>query len=303
MQIDELPHPSVGDSGVIMPTNCYTIDDLPKFSPWPARLLGLDHWEPKRKTAEEVLREYGNDKWGALLEQVRRSENPVTLEQADEWASQASSRLLCSFEDRLELLTAHEAHCRYLALLEAILKPFLPASALVELGAGYGSQILALSKHKTFEDMPCMAGEYTDSGIELIRALALAEKVGITVGHCDFNMAPVASLKIPRGAIIFTSMATHYVPKLSHGFIESMSVYHPRAVVHLEPCYEHCEGQTLLGLMRRRYIEINDYNTNLITLLHESQAQGKIQILEERPQVMGHNALLPVSVVVWKPQY
>ena len=288
-----------------MSVNNYTVDDLPRFSAWPARLLGLEPWEKKRKTADEVLREYDKDKWGVLLRKVQQAETPVTLEQADEWASQATSKLLCSFEGRLELLTIQEAHRRYLELLESTLKPFLPASALVELGAGYGSQILALSKRKAFKDTTCIAGEYTESGIELIKTLALAEKVDITVGHCDFNAASVTPLEIPHGAVIFTSMATHYVPKLSSGFIESLSAFHPRAVVHLEPCYEHCEAQTqtLLGLMRRRYIEVNDYNTNLVALLHESQSQGKIRILEERPQVMGHNPLLPVSVVTWTPEF
>ena len=45
-------------------------------------------------------------------------------------------------------------------------------------------------------------------------------------------------------------------------------------MIHIEPCYEHCEGKTLLGLMRRRYIQVNDYNTNLVTVLREQSERG-----------------------------
>jgi hypothetical protein len=72
-------------------------------------------------------------------------------------------------------------------------------------------------------------------------------------------------------------------------------------VINVEPCYEHCEGKTLLGLMRRRYIEVNDYNTNLVTVLREQRDRGVIDILEELPAVFGSNPLLAASVIVWRP--
>jgi hypothetical protein len=54
--------------------------------------------------------------------------------------------------------------------------------------------------------------------------------------------------------------------------------------------------------MRQRYIEVNDYNTNLVTLLREHQKRGLIKIIEERPAVFGLNALLAASLLVWAPQ-
>ena len=74
-----------------------------------------------------------------------------------------------------------------------------------------------------------------------------------------------------------------------------------KTTIFIEPCYEHCDDSTLLGLLRRRYIEVNDYNTNLVTLLHEESEAGKVKILDERKAAFGHHPLLAASVIVWEP--
>jgi len=108
-------------------------------------------------------------------------------------------------------------------------------------------------------------------------------------------------MRIPPGAVIYTSYAAQYVPRLSSSFVDQLALFSPSVVIHIEPCYEHCEGKTLLGLIRQRYIEVNDYNTNLVTVLHEQRDRDDIEILEERPAVFGSNPLLAASVIVWRP--
>ena len=44
-----------------------SMNELPSWSPWPARLLSLDSFKIRHKTTEAVIREFGDDKWGALL--------------------------------------------------------------------------------------------------------------------------------------------------------------------------------------------------------------------------------------------
>jgi hypothetical protein len=83
--------------------------------------------------------------------------------------------------------------------------------------------------------------------------------------------------------------------------IRDLASYSPSIVVNFEPCIEHCNANSLLGLMRKRYIELNGYNTNLATLLQQEQEIGNIQILEERPFVFGKNPFFPTSVLAWKP--
>jgi len=54
-------------------------------------------------------------------------------------------------------------------------------------------------------------------------------------------------------------------------------------------------------MLRRRYIEINDYNRNLVTLLQEHETKGTLKILKEERSLFGNNPLLPISVIAWKP--
>lgn len=285
-----------------MGKSSFSIDDLPRFSPWPARLLGLEPWQQRYKTAQEVTREFEHEKWGALLKKHQEADHVVSVDEVDGWFFKDSAAGLHSIDGHLELITAKEAHERYLDLIEEMLKKHLPASALVELGCGYGSIILGLAKRTPFRDMRFIAGEFTASGLALVKRLAAAQGVTITTGHWDFTLDENTALNIPEGSIIFTSFATPYIPTLSANFVSALSTRRPKAIIHIEPCYEHCDGNTLIGLMRRRYIEVNDYNTNLITLLHSEQELGRIVILEEVPAVFGSNPLLAASVLVWRPQ-
>jgi len=280
----------------------YRLDDLPRFSPWPARLLGLEPWEQRHKTPQEVSREYELEKWGPLFSKVQDVGARASVEEVDSWVLGQEPVGLCSTGDAFELLSPLHAHQRHVDLIEETLRQYLPASALCELGCGYGSVILRLAKTARFEGLPILAGEYTPSGVKLTQYLAAAEGLRVTVAPCDLALPRITDLEIPPGAIIFTSFAVPYVPKLSIDFITALSAWKPKAVVHFEPCYEHCDGSSLIGLMRKRYIETNGYNTNLIELLQGSQRDGKISILEERPAVFGANPLLPVSIVAWAPR-
>ena len=279
----------------------YGVNDLARFSPWPARLLGLEPWEQRQKTPQEIVREYENEKWGRLLEKVRYIRRNVTVEETDAWALEDISDTLCCIEEKLELLSAMEAQQLYKKIAKQIIEPHLPASALIELGAGYGTVILDLAKRNRFPQMRIMAGEYTASGIELMKRLSDAMGLTIELGHCDFSSAAIVDMIVPDNAVIFTSYATSCLPKLTPEFVKALSSLHPKAVIHIEPCYEHFDNTSLLGLMRRRYIEVNDYNTNLVSLLREHQERGLIKILEESPTVFGINPLFAASVLVWAP--
>jgi len=209
--------------------------------------------------------------------------------------------ILISEGDQLSESRASEAHKRYRDIVAESLARYLPAAALAELGAGYGSIVIDLARRAAFRGLSIYAAELTNSGSRVIDMLAAAEDVNVATGWCDLTSSPITTLDLPAGSVIYTSYAAQYVPRLSASFVESLVALAPSAVIHIEPCYEHCEPKTLLGLLRRRYIEVNDYNTNLVTILHEQREHGVIDIVEERPAVFGSNPLLAASVIVWRP--
>lgn len=278
------------------------MDDLPKFSPWPARLLGLSPWETRAKSPAEIEREFGREKWGALLERFRSSP-AAGLAEVDRWADGTTTPSLASVGDHLVLMTPEEVHSSYIAYIADALAGFRPeCSALVELGCGYGSVVLALARRPEFAGVPLFAADFTLTGPELAAAIAGREGAMLIAGRCDLTANPVTALSIPEGALIFTAYAAQYVEPLTDAFIQGISALRPKAVVHIEPVYEHCDSSTLLGLLRQRYIQANGYNRNLVTILHDHESRGAIEILEERPPAFGPNPLLAASVIGWSPR-
>lgn len=279
----------------------YTLDDLPRYSPWPARLLGAEPWEQRAKTPEAVLHEYDVDKWGTLWTRMQQSDERITVEDVDNWCMDVPEPALVWAYERFKPMSYVAAHRIYMELVAEVLQRYIPASAIAELGCGYGSIVLKLARNSLLSDIPFFAAEYTESGIAMVQQLAATENLPVEVGHCDFAAPSVTDMALPPGAVVFTSYATPYVPMLQDSFVESLLALQPKAIVHFEPCYEHCDSTTLFGLLQRRYLEVNDYNRNLLTLLREHEAQRRITVVHEEKTVFGSNPLLSASIVVWQP--
>ena len=280
--------------------NSFSIEDLPKHSAWPERLLGADRPAPARKTVSEVLREFDRDKWGALL-RIAQHDPDAGMEAVEKAETDSNAVIPCFDRGAFYLSPYREFAARQIRLFEQTLAPHVPgASAIVELGAGYGSKILRLAASPPFNGLPAFAAELAASGRDLLALLAQREGVPLQVGSCNFWEGRIEGLAIPEDAIVFTSYAAHYVPQLSQAFVDCIARLRPSVVVHFEPCYEHFGHDSMHQLLCRRYVEQNDYTRNLVGLLRSALDTGRISQLREQPVVMGANPLLPFSILEWK---
>lgn len=277
------------------------INDLPKYSNWPHRLLGLSEWVKNCRNESEILREFNHDKWGSLLERVNVSKEHLSFEQFERLVFSELNDLVCLQNQKLIKMSAYDAFKhQYKIILNTILNQ-MPAT-LCELGAGYGQVILNIAKEKDFSQVQLIATEYTLNGVKLIEYLTNSLAANIIIGRCDLNSVKITDIQIPVGTTIFTSFAAMYIPKLGEEFIKNISSFKPALIIHFEPIYEHCDTQTLLGSMQKKYIELNDYNQNLLTILKKAENEGIIEIVNEQSQVFGSNPFLPMSLVAWKPK-
>ena len=277
-----------------------SLNELPLYSPWPARILGADPWTPATKTSQEIEREYEGEKWGPLLARYIEEGGTADVETVDRWL--LGEQLLPAWiDDAIRLTPAIEAHERYLDLVAKAIGRFLPTSLLVELGAGYGSAMFGVARRLSLSGRRLAGYDFTASGPLLLGSLAERMDIAVDTGHCDFTSSKVLTEDVPQGAVFFTSHALMCVPRLDSHLISQLVSLRPKAVVLFDVCYEHSNGDTLLDLMRRRYIELNDYNRNLLSLLKNAESSGEIEILHEEAHIFGMHALLPVSLVIWKP--
>jgi hypothetical protein len=277
------------------------IDELPRYSQWPHRLLGLTEWSVKPKSSTEVLREFDREKWGGLLETVKSSKDRLSFKQVEEAVYNQQPDIICVKGNKLVLQPAYRGFEEQYKIISDTLAEYLPATALCELGAGYGQVILRLAQEKRFANMQVVAAEYTSSGVQLIDYLAQAENLNVVTGHCDLNKPGITDVVIPEGGIIFTSYAASYITNGTLKFVDDITSFKPAMVVHFEPLYEHYDTTSLLGCMQRKYIEQNDYNRNLLSVLKEAESKGLIRIVKELPNIFGTNPFLPMSVVAWHP--
>ena len=278
-----------------------TMNNLPEYSPWPARLLGLEPWEIRKKTSEAVTREYNVEKWGALLKQIQTSNFAPSLDNVNNLVFKDIGVSLCYDSGNIILKSAELNYEKYINIIKKELQAAKSAGGIVELGAGYGAIILNLAKHNIFQGKTITAGEYTKTGRELIKIISKHENIVANVYSCDLSKEVMIDGHISERSIIFTSYAACYVPIMTDQFVDSLIATNPNLIIHFEPCYAHYDERTLLGLMCKRYIELNDYNKNLATILHQNEEKGKIKIVKEKQVVIGNNPFLPISIIAWKP--
>jgi hypothetical protein len=275
-------------------------DDLAKYSAWPKRLLGLEAFDVKHKSEREVLREFQDERWGTLLDQARKLGKP-TLADIEQIAAGPSVDAPCYLKGTFYLANQKQMLAAHLDLYAEVLEPHIEgATCLVELGAGFGSKLLGLALREPFSHIPLVAGEYTESGGALISLLAAQMNKRVKVGRCDFRTLTASDLDIPQGAVIFTSFAAHYVPDMPMEFVGFLRRFKPKAVVHFEPCYEYFDEHSLHGLMCRRYMELNDYTRNLVTVIEAARRDENIA-LRACKNVLGSNPFLPLSILEWTP--
>lgn len=134
---------------------------------------------------------------------------------------------------------------------------------LVEMGCGYGSVLFDLVSRGRLSFATVTGLEYTPQGVELAKKLASWHRYDISIGRGDYNDARIADIPIAKGCDIFSSYSLHYVRNVKDA-IKNLIQLGPRRVVHFEPVYEHCQDDTLLGILQRRYMEVNDYNLSIL---------------------------------------
>ena len=277
------------------------INDLPKYSPWCKKIMSLEEEQIHYKTPKEVRREYADEKWGEVCNILDK--NPKIRLHELESKLFTNNKSPIFFNSKFILMSAWDARQKLYSLYCEKMKPYSKSmQCLVELGAGYGSVILNLLCRNRGGGAKAFSGEYTSSGLKAQSILAGNEGIDITTGECDFyqlTKSPV--FRAAKHGVVFTSWAAAYVPAMTQAFVDYFLEFEPQYVIHFEPCYEFYSMDTLHGQMCRRYMQLNDYNRNLMKILREAEQTNKIEIMHIEKNFWGANPFSPISMIVWKP--
>lgn len=289
---------------MILPPNAKPIalEDLPIYSSWVPLLLGLKHINRSlHKTPESVQKEYGQDKWGVLLEKLKTVNNPTVMH-ADEFFARGSKTSAFYTDGNLCVADSVVVREIYFEFIRSeLLSTVAQSTHIVELGAGYGALIFKLAELPFFQKLSYTAAEYTDTGVQCMSLLARHSNLKLEIGHCDLSDLRLSSFNIPEKAVFMTCWTMACLKGFSRATLHEIIRHKPAVVVHIEPIFEHWGDNSLLHLLWKRYSQLNDYNQSMLTALKEYEAEGLIEILEECSNRFGINPLAPVSVVKWRP--
>ncbi|MFA6062153.1 MAG: class I SAM-dependent methyltransferase [Gallionella sp.] len=270
------------------------VNDLPQYSRWISALLS-DSQIKRVKEPPQIMREFGLEKWGGLL--AKWQAEPCGIETVREW--EVSSETAGIFGGQLMLMSATESFdCQVNWVEQALLEE--PSSHLLEIGCGYGSVLFELLSRGRMNYQSVFGLEYTQQGVELAQRLARWHHLDVTIGQGDFNVPKLSSIAIPAQCDVLTSFSISYVRDIP-GALANIIKLKPRRVLHFEPIVEHCDEKTVLGLLQRKYLEVNDYNQSLRSSLVRMEEAGSIEIMREESQIWGGNCLAPLSLMVWRP--
>ncbi len=275
------------------------LNDLPEWSPWPARLLGHAPWTIPDRTVAKVDSEYDKDKYGkclAFFENSSGSATPETVKQF-EFQETPETRVCLARGNELELASLREARSWFYELLRSTMAAAIEhAESVVELGCGYGINLWTLARH--FPAKRFYGGEYSANAVRLAGRL-YEKNASIQVQSLNFYDTAYPVLEgIDGPVIVFTAHAIEQLPSAAR-VVATLLRYRTKIarVFHFEPVCE-LHDHSLLGLMRRRYAAVNDYNRDLLGQL---QKHGdKIRILRTVPDVLGINPFNPTSIIEWQ---
>ena len=274
-----------------------SLEELPRFSSWPAALVGARSSPVRQRTPEEVQREYGLEKWGKVFSWLQEHEHDG---EPDLWALSGVDRAkVIAFGQGDALFAAPAALVfeLYENLLVEVLSRYR-RDTVVELGCGLGDKLLRFAER--LQARRVIGGEFTASGVECGRILARKQASAAEFVRFDFNQ-PRTLECVPPDALVYTLHAIEQAPRLSADFFEALCQRRPRWVVHFEQCYEDHRQDSFLGLLRQRYMELNDYNRSWLGLLRQCEQQGRLQILEHCPEIFSVSPFCSLSLLVWSP--
>jgi len=273
--------------------------ELPKWSPWPSRLLGLTEWKNQKRDVAKVDSEYDKDEYLRCLKFAQEKKS-VTPEDVRSYEFRLPRPPLCvSQKNKLYELPSGKILAADNAMLLDVLSPLMKdVDTVVELGCGYGFNLWELRKH--FPDKKFLGGDYSANAAKLAGML-YKDCPNMTVETFNFynDSFPMLERCAPESKVlIFTRHATEQLPSVKKIF-ETLTQYFDRIAIaaHMEVGFENY-GDGLLDLLRKRYVAVNDYNQDIVGVIRQ---RSDIELIRNDPDEYGINPLNPSSVIVWKP--
>ena len=253
---------------------------LNKDNIWTDRILNTSF--TIKRDIDHVNKEYNEDKYKKLL--VNSSLNINQLK-AFQWGQHQSSNYTpISLGDEIFECTTKFAQSLVDSMILNNVSNF-SSDNICELGTGYGYNLSLFGK-----SFNLYGGELTENGVKIGKSNNLDVKLFNFYNDQDYEI-------IRPNSTVFTHHAIEQIPD-SKCFVEYLSNYKDNInfVVNIEPSLLSTR-KNLIGILRNKYIEINDYNRNIHEL---TRNHPEIDVVFYEDDVIGNGPLNSSCITVWR---
>ncbi len=283
-----------------------SFDEITEYSDTPEKLSRSS--DIRKKTSESIVREFDIEKWGPLVK-ISKEISWSDHERLNQELHYGLENKLCLMDNQIYLASAYEISRSYVERSVSILSEIYlrnNCNCIVELAAGYGRLLVPLTKALSgYEIKKVCALDFTKSSLEIInniwdRSICPLElaKVDLSDSSVEENVS-MKSVEEDLKPLVFSSQGIMYVPKVSENFLSLTYSWPSGIFCFLEPSISETSVSRLKPL-QEKYIEINDYNTNLGNFLRDSQSKHKIKNLNQDDDLISENAFLPLRRFSWE---
>jgi hypothetical protein len=242
-----------------------------------ARSLGRLAMRRVKRTADVVNSEYNLTHWQRMLES-RSWTTATTI--ADFLIPPDRTLGLRKVEDRICRIANEDYYSyRARALGELIARHGDEAREIVELGAGYGYNLLSL--HLNHPEWKLRGLDIAPNGVAAGRQIAthfgLSDR--LSFDRIDLTNSSDPGYATIRDKVVFTYFCIEQIPYDVRKVVDNIIAGAPRRVVNIEPTTELLDLSSPRDFVSFLYIRSVDYQTELFSTLNDYERQGRVRIL------------------------
>lgn len=268
---------------------------------------------PMRRDAAWVNREYGEQKWVGTQRDLERliehEAGPLPLARAisgltrleiGDWGS-ATSEVSVVIDGRLVSLPLGAAWGIVQAMVpDYVLDAVTPQTdAIIELGAGWGRHLFRIWVEGGYRDVRHIAAEYTEAGREAARRVgALDPVMPLEVVEFDYHHPDRTALAPMREVVVYSIHSLEQIPHVRPQLVEWIAGLGRRVTcLHFEPVGWQIDPDSIGS--SRGYAEAHDYNRDLVAVLRDAAAAGRIELDAPRVDIVGLNTHNSSTLLRW----
>lgn len=268
-----------------------------------------------RRTREKVQEEYGQEKWPAMERLIERE---IEAE-PDAGLARILYRCAASWWRRPEgpfaprdfvvdgapvsLPLGGAYGAAQTIILDAVADAVTDETDfVVEMGSGWGWHILTAFTSGGPRNATYVAAEYTEAGRRCAARLAqLDEHLRLEAVPFDYHEPSFAQLGRGRHAVVFSAHSIEQIPHVTPALFEAIRGLAERVtVLHFEPVGWQVGPEHDGRGTSSAYAEAHDYTRDLVPMLREEEAAGRVVIETIVPDVFGINPSNSTTAIRWR---